>query len=129
VVNLRIPTIFLLLLFGSGPLVFAAETLHDPLRPSVHSVAAGHKAALTERQEPDWQLTAVLISDTRLLAVLNGRTVRVGDDLDGYRVKSIEKNKVVLGKNKRTLVVPRVGTGLKKAVPAGSMDGKEGSTQ
>jgi len=121
-----------LLLFLCGVMTpVAGETLHDPLRPGSFSGSGSQPAAggKTMPQEPDWQLTAVLVSKARLVAIVNGRTVQVGDLLQGYRVKSIERDQVVLNNKQKTVVVPRNGTGLKSPASTGGLNGKEGSTQ
>lgn len=126
-VDMRIPFVCLMLL-GSGAMVAGAATFQDPLRPSGYSAAQQEHARKIE-QAPAWKLTAVLFSDARLVAVINGRTVRVGDILEGYRVKSIARDQVVLNKKDRTIVVQRTGTGLKKPVRIDGLNSQKGSVQ
>jgi hypothetical protein len=70
-------------------------------------------------------LAAVLISAERAVAVINGQSLQVGDLLDGYTLKKIEPASVLLQKKQKKIVLRRVGTGLKKAVP--SAEAVEGS--
>jgi type II secretory pathway component PulC len=68
-----------------------------------------------ERKKTDsWKLTAVLLSDTRSVAVVNGQSMQLGDVLDGYTLMTIHKDRVVLNGKGRKLVIERSGTGLKK---------------
>lgn len=126
---MRILTSCLLLLLFSG--IAAAETLHDPLRPRGLSASVGQNTSvkLGRQKEPDWQLTATLCSEKRVVAVINGQTAQVGDKLNGYRVKAIERDKVLLTKGNRTIEVLRAGTGLKKTSILVAVDGKEGRSQ
>jgi len=129
VVDMRIPSALCLLLLGGVFGVASAKTLHDPLRPSSYSAGNQPVQERKVEQEPVWRLTAVLISDSRLVAIINGQTVRVGDSLEGYRVKVIERDQVVLVKKDRTIVIKRTGTGLKKPARSNDVNGKEGSAQ
>jgi hypothetical protein len=129
VVKMRIPLICLLLV-GCSVFAVAAASLQDPLRPGGYSASASRQVGeLKAEPEPVWQLTAVLFSDARLVAVINDQTVQVGDFLGGYRVKSIERDQVVLSNKDRTMVVRRAGTGLKKPATTVGVPGKEGSAQ
>ncbi|HET7306369.1 MAG TPA: hypothetical protein VFK24_00920 [Gammaproteobacteria bacterium] len=67
-----------------------AGTLHDPTRPDYSSTARTVHAA------PRWQLNSTLISAHRRLAMINGKTVGVGERVDGATVVSIEPGAVRL---------------------------------
>lgn len=105
----------LLVGLACGPL--AAEPLRDPLRPlgpGSSSVAAGGGSS---QQQVTWKLGAVLISDQRSVAMINGRAVQLGHRIAGYRLVKVEPNRVILQKNQKRVVVRRSGTGLKKVLP------------
>jgi hypothetical protein len=131
VVDLRVSTICLLLLVGCAWDASGGQIWHDPLRPSHYSAAATRAATagLAEPMEPVWQLSAVLFSDARLVAVLNGQRVQVGDVLQGFRIRSIERDRVTLHHQERTIVVLRAGAGLKKPAGAEGENGKKGRIQ
>ena len=123
--------VLLWLLLGGGAMSVAAEPLLDPLRPDHYATGESPSlvGAKTEPSEVVWQLTTVLVSDARQLAIINGRTVREGDLINGYRVEAIERDRVVLKNKERSVVVPRIGTGLKKTGSTVDLNGKEGSAQ
>jgi type II secretory pathway component PulC len=61
-----------------------------------------------------WKLTAVLLSEQRSVAVINGQSLQPGDELEGYTLRSIHEDRVVLTGEGKKLVLQRSGTGLKK---------------
>lgn len=61
----------------------AADAPSDPMRPDVT-----HHAHATPNA-PHWYLSSTLISPQRRLAVVNGRSVSIGDRVDGARVLAI----------------------------------------
>lgn len=78
-----------------------AQTLNDPTRPPTIAAetvgsAASDGAAI---------LQSILISSQRREAIINGKTVRVGDKVGNARVASITETDVVLrdGKNSQVL--------------------------
>jgi hypothetical protein len=84
----------LLLIFASVglPCAAAAENVYrDPMRPYEPPATAA------ERTEPArWQLSTVLVSPHRRVAVINGRICREGDQVDGALVVAIERESVRL---------------------------------
>lgn len=66
--------------------------LDDPtLPPNVTSMPAE-----STNQTIAWQLSSILISPQRSIAIINGQSVQVGDILAGARVKSINETVVKL---------------------------------
>jgi len=65
-------------------LVAPAQASRDPMRPPQ---AAAVRAAA--RVEPAFQLTAVIGSDERRVAIVNGRVVRAGDTVDGALILAV----------------------------------------
>ncbi len=91
--------------------------LVDPLRPlsyQVPQVVAGKKQP--QLNTDSWILSAVLISSERSVAVINGQFLQQGDRFEGYRVREIRNNEVVLQKKKHKVLLRRSGTGLKKSI-------------
>lgn len=106
--------LFLLLLLWQGVPVDASE-LSDPLRPhAYHPVPAATESSPASVDTSEWRLSAVLISAQRSVAVINGRRVQPGDMLEGLRVMLIAGDRVELRNARQTVVLRRVGTGLKK---------------
>ena len=124
----QIILISIVLLFGASAHAAEKGALKDPLRPlGFHSPKAPATAGPVAGTSFEWRLGAVLISAERSVAVINGKALQVGELLNGYTVKTIETDNVVLLKNKKKLVLRRSGTGLKKAVPIERAE--EGSQQ
>ncbi len=68
-------------------LPLAALAAGDPTRPPGLRAPAGGGAPAAR---PRWQLNATLISPERRSAMINGRTVVVGDRINGARVLAIQ---------------------------------------
>lgn len=76
--------------WGRDPFRWDSRT---PSRPRVNHT-------MPERlSTPGWSLSAILFSTSMPLAVVNGKTVRVGDIVDQARVVKIEQKKVTLQYN------------------------------
>ncbi|MDX2493508.1 MAG: hypothetical protein QNK27_00915 [Desulfuromusa sp.] len=111
--------VLMLLLFGVAGNCCAAtaEKFVDPMRPLHYQTPAAKKTAMGKKIQVNtksWQLTAVLISAGRSVAVINGKSLQVGAQLDGYKLVRIDSDQVVLKNKQRTLTLRRAGTGLKK---------------
>ncbi len=78
---------FALLFAVSG--VFADEILRDPTRP--YTPQPGFVTAA-----PTFSVNAIIVSDDRRLAIVNGKRVTVGAEIDGATVVSIAKQELVL---------------------------------
>lgn len=99
------------------PSVWAADSgaLRDPLRPLGYKVPpAASSIDPVVKKQSDFRLGAVLIANDRAVAVINGQSLQVGETLDGFKLVSIEADKVLLKKEKEEIVLRRSGTGLKK---------------
>ncbi len=93
-----------------------AGSLVDPMRPVNYqrvevASSADEKVPVTE----NWNLSGVLISASRTVAVINGMSFQLGDNVDGYRITKITTSEAVLKNKQQTLVLHRSGTGLKKS--------------
>ena len=96
-------------------LALAQAELRDPTRPPDYAASAAVGALAPSKP---WELTSVLISGTRKVAVLNGRSVREGDAIGDAVVVKILPNAVRLSGKGRVFTVSLVATGAKQ--PAGS---------
>lgn len=81
----RILLLFFILLMS---LAVHAE-LQDPTRPADPEMVKGGNVGLPT-------LTAIMISSDRRTAVINGQVVKVGDEVAGMTIISIEPNSVQL---------------------------------
>ena len=60
-------------------------------------------SASTERNANGLSLSGILWDPRDAMAIINGRTVRVGDRFDGYQVLQIQQDRVVLSNGSETL--------------------------
>jgi len=82
---------------------WSAPALYDPLRPQGGTPLKADVVAV----EDALRLEVIVIADNRCSAVINGHSVVVGDQLKGYRVKTIRADAVILsgcGENKRLIL-------------------------
>lgn len=85
--------------------VAAEEHFRDPTRPySARAVVYGSTPAA-------FKVNALIVSDERRLAIVNGRRVRIGDAIGGATVVGITKQELTLdiGGERRTLKLTRSG--------------------
>lgn len=84
---------YLGLLIGLVSMPVQAQ-LQDPTRPAdfVATVSAGE----AEGGETGWELTSILVSPQRRVAIINGKAVRVGELLAGAKVLNITLSGVAL---------------------------------
>ena len=104
-------------LHSYGANTVKATELIDPMRPLNHQVSTTEtdtNTAAEQLRTASWKLTAVLLSEKRSVAVINGHSLQPGDDLEGYTLRSISADRVVLTGKGKELVLQRSGTGFKK---------------
>lgn len=90
-----------LLLAGA---VHAAEpAMHDPTQP--FRAAAAGEAAPPSGPQPRFKLTAVLVSPTRRVAIVNGKALQEGQQIGGAEVVKIDGRSVQLREGNREFVV------------------------
>ena len=88
---------FLLLLLCSGEILAAG--LANPMRPVHYSGGNPNPAAknvVADNPSARWELTAVLISAARSVAVVNGKPLQLGETLEGFELVEIMPEKVRL---------------------------------
>ena len=75
----------------------AAATLEDPTRPPGWTPPARNGAtAVRSPEAPGFVVSMLKLSATLRLAVVNGRSVREGDEVDGATVTAIDAGGVTL---------------------------------
>jgi MSHA biogenesis protein MshK len=87
-------------------------TMRDPTMPIGKSVSVNsNNSAVVVLQ-----LNSILISQQRRLAVINGQSLRQGDDIKGtgFRVTAIDAHSVRVQSNQTTRVLSLVNTKVKK---------------
>jgi len=79
-----------------------AFALADPTRPS----GFVESATSTESTQAPMRLESVLISANRRVAVINGKTCRVGERVDGATVIAIHSDRAVLVRGETRITLP-----------------------
>jgi hypothetical protein len=87
--------------------LFANKT-QDPMRPPNFNPAS--TTSVTATAVKQWDITEILISEERRIAVINDTPVKTGDTINNARVISINTDHVVLSKNNITFkqYLPRI---------------------
>ena len=83
-------------------LAFTAVALDDPTQPPGF-IGGGNGTGAA--QLPSWVVSSILISKDRRLAVVNGKTVKRGEKVEGARVVSISPTAVKLRSSVETFTV------------------------
>lgn len=78
-----------LTLISASSLSLADEVFRDPTRP----YTASERSAASS---PRFVVNAIIVSDERRVAIVNGRRVGVGGSLDGATVIAIETDQLIL---------------------------------
>ncbi len=92
----RVPQVLLTLVVLLG-LAGAAQAERDPTRPpSSHVVLPSLGDPAAPEAVTTFRLTSVVVGKQRRLATINGKTVSVGQWVDGARVHSIDTRQVLL---------------------------------
>lgn len=94
--------LFLVLTSLLAGISITAVALEDPTQPP-DFVSSGN--ATSSAQLPRWVVSSILISKDRHLAVVNGKTVKRGEEIDGARVVSISPTAVRLRSSVETFIV------------------------
>ncbi len=115
----KLAVIWLLVWMCGGVVVSVAQSgeLANPMRPQQRTAAAKVKKSGAVRHEESLQLTAVLISAQRSVAVINGKSLQPGERIGAYRLVTIQPDRVELQGRSGKRILRRTGTGLKKYSP------------
>ncbi|MBT7951476.1 MAG: hypothetical protein HN764_07620 [Gammaproteobacteria bacterium] len=108
-----IKVIFTMFLLFSAITLRADVDLPDPTRPADYSVAVSVKQA-RPKTRAEFNLNAVRISADDRSAIVNGRLVRVGDDIGTAKVKEINIQNIVLDYERKMMTVPLYANGISK---------------
>ncbi len=100
------------LLVMTGVLMAAdSSRLSDPTRPLINTNAERVKSSNETRQTAPKkkrnQLMAIIVDNKNRKAIIDEKTIAVGDLINGYRVHRIETNRVILrkGQSYKTLTL------------------------
>ncbi len=89
-------------------MLLAKAELPDPTRPATYVVKNLEPIIFEEtnvKQNINWKLSAIRISDNDRTAILNGQLVRAGDDIGPAKVMEINPLSVVIDHEERKLIV------------------------
>ncbi len=73
-----------------------AETLPDPTRPAISLYSSGASGAVARRSTVKRGLQSVIISSQYRAAIIDGKTVRLGDKYGNSKLVEVRENSVVL---------------------------------
>lgn len=73
-----------------------AETLPDPTRPAINLYSSGAGGAVAQRNAVKRGLQSVIISPQYRAAIIDGKTVRLGDKYGNSKLIEVRENSVVL---------------------------------
>jgi len=93
--------LWMALVFSIGGISRAADRfarLPDPTRAEYPS----HSLSVEKKKAKTWILQSTLISGERRVAIVNGRTVAIGDHLGSAKITDIQDNEIVLRRGQRT---------------------------
>lgn len=115
------PILLVAMLISTAPL--NAQVLDDPMRPpseigSKAGGTAGKDVKKTSTYGNGFQLSAIRITKDQRSAIVNGKSVNVGDRIASARVLSIQASSVTLQKNGKTLTIDLLPLSIKKPVEA-----------
>ncbi len=101
------------LLLVSTIMAHADAGLPDPTRPADYSVTRVVQQELP-RRKTEFSVSVIRISEIDRSAVVNGKMVRVGDDIGSAKIKEINAVEVVLDYERKLIVVPLFARGISK---------------
>ena len=97
--------------FLSIPVLVTANTeLPDPTRPANYIVESNEPVSIevfseSTKEQISWTLSAVRISDKDKTAIINGKLVREGDEIDQAKIVDIKSQSVVIDHENKKLIV------------------------
>ena len=109
-------SIFILLLAMPGifaPAKLYAESLPDPTRPANYSEVTEVMTQLP-KELINWNVRAIRSSETGRNAIVNGKLVKVGDEIDSATIVAITSNTVVLRHDTKRVVLKLIPAEIKK---------------
>ena len=97
----RILLTVLLLILAVESFAAQLDQFVDPMRPVRYQTSVANSTSMKKNNQKlvdtkAWQLTAVLISAERSVAVINGKPLQEGEILNGFRLVRIMPDQVLL---------------------------------
>ena len=88
-----------------GPISSAVAGLSDPTRPADYSEPAIMELYELPKELIEWKVTVIRISANERSAVINGKLVRIGDEIGPARIIEINPGNVILDYEDKQVVV------------------------
>ena len=108
-------------------LPFTAMALQDPTRPPAafmpHQVASGPAAPATVVRQNDIRLRYILFSNERRIAMIGDQMLTEGQDIHGWKVVRIDRDRVTLSQGKRQRFLKIFPTGQRSSADDGVTKG------
>ena len=95
------------------------ESLPDPTRPADFTDQAAIKAEVP-KEFINWHVRAIRLSASGRNAIVNGRLVRVGDEIDSAKIVAITTNTVVLSHDRKRVILKLLPEEVKKKTLSGT---------
>jgi hypothetical protein len=87
---------YFVLILGLLPLISLAEPLVDPTRPASYRAQDSMQQQITSPTHREWTLDTTIISSYQRLAIINGKKLAIGDDINEATLLNIDHQKVKL---------------------------------
>ncbi len=94
-------------------MAYADSNLPDPTRPADYSVSYSVEQ-ISPKKRAEFKLNAIRVSDIDRSAIVNGRLVRVGDDIGTAKVREINSQDVVLDYDRKLITIPLYAKAINK---------------
>ena len=107
------PRVLLALSFMASP-AFAGPNA-DPTRPPDFN--APTTVAADAQKEAPLELQAVFFAEGRRMAIINGERLRLDEDVQSARLVRIERDRVALRRDGKTIELELVETDVKRPIP------------
>lgn len=122
-IALKTMWVALVVAIGMMPIAASAQVLKDPTRPPASHGASGNDGATGAAPVSVPVLQSVLISPGRMVAIISGQTVKLGDQIGDARVIKITETEVVL-RNGKDLQTLKLFPNIEKKASNGRSDSK-----
>ncbi|MFQ5659805.1 MAG: general secretion pathway protein GspB [Gammaproteobacteria bacterium] len=117
------PGILLVVLLNVNQ-ISAEEALPDPTRPYDFNSTVEIEQLFVPDKKVEWRLSGIRITEDQRTAIVNGKLVKEGDELDGATVVEIRPAEVVLLQEHKSVVVKLLLSEVKRPV-AGDSEKRE----
>jgi len=108
------------LILGLLPLISLAEPLIDPTRPASYRVQDSVQQQVTSPTHRKWTLDTTIISPYQRLAIINGKRLAIGDDINDATLLNIDHQKVKIRYEGKVITLTLHNSFISKIKPGSS---------